>query len=65
LSDVGLAAWRNSQPALGESILRRIAYIGVATIGDPRTPVQVIEVLEGTGAALNAYPCPKRPGRQQ
>ena len=59
LSDVGLEAWRSSQNTLGESILRRIAYIGVATISDPRTPVQVIEVLEAAGAALNAEPLPE------
>jgi hypothetical protein len=52
LSEVGLQAWRLSKTILGESIFRRIAHIGVATIDDPRAPFQVTEVLGAVGSHL-------------
>jgi hypothetical protein len=52
LSDVGLEAWLLPRVALGESIFRRIAHIGVATIDDPRAPFQVIDALSATGSSL-------------
>jgi hypothetical protein len=52
LSDVGLEAWRLLRATLGESIFRRIAHIGVATIDDPRAPFQVVDALGIVGSAL-------------
>lgn len=52
LSDVGLEAWRLLRATLGESIFRRIAHIGVATVDDPRAPFQVIDALGTAGSAL-------------
>ena len=52
LSEVGLDAWRRSRAALGESIFRRIAHIGVSSVEDPRAPFQVIEVLDTVGTIL-------------
>jgi hypothetical protein len=52
LSDVGLEAWRLLRATLGESIFRRIAHIGVATVDDPRAPFQVIDALGTVGSAL-------------
>jgi hypothetical protein len=52
LSDVGLEAWGLPRATLGESIFRRIAHIGVATIDDPRAPFQVIDALGTVGSTL-------------
>ncbi|MCI0794206.1 MAG: DUF2254 domain-containing protein [Chloroflexi bacterium] len=52
LARVGQEAWRRSRSELGESIFRRIAHIGIATVDDPRAPSQVIDVLYKTGAGL-------------
>lgn len=52
LSEVGLEAWRLSRAALGESIFRRIAHIGVSTVADPRAPFQAIQVLDNVGTIL-------------
>ncbi len=52
LSEVGLEAWRLSRAALGESIFRRIAHIGVSTVEDPRAPFQAIQVLDNVGTIL-------------
>jgi hypothetical protein len=52
LSDVALEAWLLLRATLGESIFRRIAHIGVATIDDPRAPFQVIDALGTVGSAL-------------
>jgi hypothetical protein len=52
LANVGLKAWSLQRAALGESIFRRIAHIGVATIDDPRAPYQVVDVLGTAGSFL-------------
>ena len=52
LAQVTTEAWRLSQTRIGESVLRRIAHIGVATVDDRRAPFQVVEVLGSSGAYL-------------
>jgi hypothetical protein len=52
LSDVGLQAWRKYRVTLGQSIFRRIAHIGVASIDDPRAPFLVIDALGAVGSDL-------------
>lgn len=52
LSEVGLLAWRKHRVALGQSIFRRIAQIGVTSVEDPRAPFHVIEALGRVGAEL-------------
>ena len=52
LAQVADTAWRLSFPRIGESVVRRIAHIGVATVDDRRAPFQVVEVLGSTGAYL-------------
>jgi hypothetical protein len=52
LSDVGLQAWRQYRITLGQSIFRRIAHIGVASVDDPRAPFLVIDALGAVGSDL-------------
>jgi hypothetical protein len=52
LSEVGLQAWRQYRVALGQSIFRRIAQIGVTSVEDPRGPFHVIEILGRVGEEL-------------
>jgi hypothetical protein len=52
LARVGLETWRRSRSALGESIFRRIAHIGVAVVDDPQAPSQVIDMLAETASTL-------------
>ncbi len=52
LSQVGIYAWRLSRAGVGESIFRRIAHIGMATVDDPRAPSHVVDVLAGTSNTL-------------
>jgi hypothetical protein len=52
LSDVGLQAWKQYRITLGQSIFRRIAHIGVASVDDPRAPFLVIDALGAVGSDL-------------
>lgn len=52
LSDVGTQAWRRYHITLGQSIFRRIAHIGVASVDDPRAPYLVVGALGKVGAEL-------------
>ncbi len=52
LSQVGMVAWRLSLAGVGESIFRRIAHIGMATVDDPRAPFHVVDALAGTSNTL-------------
>lgn len=52
LSQVGMVAWRLSRVGVGESIFRRIAHIGMATVDDPRAPSHLVDVLAGTSNTL-------------
>ena len=52
MAQVATEAWRLSYTRIGESVLRRIAHIGVATVDDRRAPFQVVEVLSTTGVYL-------------
>ncbi|PKB83281.1 MAG: hypothetical protein BZY88_02190 [SAR202 cluster bacterium Io17-Chloro-G9] len=55
LGQVAVGAWELSLPRIGESVVRRIGHIGVATVDDRRAPFQVIEVLDGAGAYLAGH----------
>ena len=52
LAQVGAKAWEMSLTRVGESVFRRIAHIGAATVDDRRAPFLVVEVLDSTGAYL-------------
>ena len=52
LAEVAMEAWRQSKTQVGQSILRRIAHIGVASVDDPRAPIQVIDILGSVGSSL-------------